>query len=433
MPYFSTLRIRNWATIAVVTFVVAAVILWFIRTDRLPRKIRIATGAEQGMYTTIGKAMSPGVAKRTKRSVNVVLTEGSRQNLGKLKAKEVELAIIQGGSVPMDDLTVIAPLVPEFIFVICRKSSKMQSFTDLKGKKVALGTTGSGSRSSALDVLRHFNIPHNALLHNKKPFQVLLKDSSYEAAIATAGIQHTDIRKLLADPRFELMPIDSAAAVDVLEPHLRAVQIPAGMFRREPAYPSKPMTTLATTAYLVARKDVQDALVRSAVEAIYTDGLRNQLPTLIKQQEVNDWVPTRLHPAANRYFNPSDDIGQVANVMESLAATKELLFALGAGIYLLWLRWRRLKEQETAELISVQKERLDDYLEETLEIERAQLATNDVAELTKYLEQVTDLKLKTLHEFTEEQLRGDQAFSIFIDQCAALINKIQLKIIANSK
>jgi hypothetical protein len=120
----------------------------------------------------------------------------------------------------------------------------------------------------------------------------------------------------------------------------------------------------------------------------------------------------------------------MANVMESLAATKELLFAFGAGAYLLWIRWRRLKEKESQERTSRQKERLDRLLQETLWVEKAQMETDDLKKLAAHLDQVTRIKLKALHEFTEEELRGDQSFSIFLDQCAGLIAKIQLKMLS---
>ena len=118
--------------------------------------------------------------------------------------------------------------------------------------------------------------------------------------------------------------------------------------------------------------------------------------------------------------------------MESLAATKELVFALGAGIYLLWHRWRRLKEREIQEAIKRQKEYLDSFLDKTLQIEAAQMKTSDVQQLRRYLDQVISIKLEALREFEEEELRGDQAFSIFLTQCANLISTIQMRIIARS-
>ncbi|MEC9001835.1 MAG: hypothetical protein VX644_00560, partial [Planctomycetota bacterium] len=53
-----------------------------------------------------------------------------------------------------------------------------------------------------------------------------------------------------------------------------------------------------------------------------------------------------------------------------------------------------------------------------------------VQELQDFLDEVTAIKLQALRELTEEGLRGDQSFSIFLDQCAGLRNKIQLKILS---
>ena len=53
----------------------------------------------------------------------------------------------------------------------------------------------------------------------------------------------------------------------------------------------------------------------------------------------------------------------------------------------------------------------------------------DVDELQEDLDKVTAIKLEALPELTEAEMRCDLAFSIFLDQCASLINKIQLKIL----
>jgi hypothetical protein len=53
----------------------------------------------------------------------------------------------------------------------------------------------------------------------------------------------------------------------------------------------------------------------------------------------------------------------------------------------------------------------------------------DVDELQEDLDKVTAIKLEALQELTEAEMRCDLAFSIFLDQCASLINKTQLKIL----
>ena len=119
--------------------------------------------------------------------------------------------------------------------------------------------------------------------------------------------------------------------------------------------------------------------------------------------------------------------------MESLVAIKELFIALVAGIWLIWDRWERLKQKERETFLQAQKDHLDEYLKQTLVIEEAQLNTQDPEELYQYLDQITQIKLAALKELTDEELRGDQSFTIFITQCANLINKIHFKIMIQGR
>ena len=98
-------------------------------------------------------------------------------------------------------------------------------------------------------------------------------------------------------------------------------------------------------------------------------------------------------------------------------------------MYLLWIRWRSLKKRERQEHLQAQKDHLDEFLKETLKIELAQMETSDPKRLRELFEQVTQIKLQALQELTEEELRGDRTFSIFLIQCSNLSNNIQLKIL----
>ena len=74
------------------------------------------------------------------------------------------------------------------------------------------------------------------------------------------------------------------------------------------------------------------------------------------------------------------------------------------------------------------KDHLDSYLRRTIEIERAQLDTRDPEVLRQHLRALTEVKLEALDELTEEDLRADHSFQIFLMQCANLSRKIQGRI-----
>ncbi len=431
MSRITTKRIRNWVTLLMSAVLVGSMGGWLLQRETIPRTVRIATGERDGLYFKVGRTIRGSLEERTGRSFLVVETRGSDENFRRLVQGEVDLAIVQGGAVPIEDVAVITPLFREFVFVIARKGTGITSVWQLAGKRVLLGQKGSGSRDSALKVLRHYGLSTGDLQGaNDIPLNSLSDDDTIDAAIFTAGIEHPLLRELLATNRFEILSIQSASAIELMHPFVRNVEVPRGLFAEHPAVPPTRIPTVATIAYLICRSDAPPGLVQAALASIHEESLRLKVPTMITRQEATQYISTRLHPTAKRYFNPADHIGMMANVMESLAATKELMFALGAGIYLLWIRWRRLKEKEMQTMIDQQKEHLDGFLAQTLRIERAQMDCEDVDELSGFLAQVTQIKLQALQELTEEELRGNQAFSIFLEQCASLIGRIQLKIIS---
>lgn len=431
MSQITTGRVRKWFTLGVTLVLITSLIAWFLQRETVPREVRIATGVKQGLYHKVGSTLRDSLGQRIRSTIAVLETDGSEENFQLLINGKVDLAIVQGGSVPIEEASVITPLFREFVFVIVRKGTNIQSVWELAGRKVCLGRKGSGNRDAAISVLHHFGIDESDLDGaNDLPFASLADDESMEAAIVTAGIEHPSLRQLMSTNQFDILPIRSAMAMQLIHPFVRNVEIPRGLFAEHPAVPADPIPTIATTAYLVCRNDASSDLVQATLETIHEESLRLKVPTLIARADAPQWTATRMHPTAQRYFNPEDNIGAMVSVMESLVAMKELLFAIGAGIYLVVMRWRRLKEQELQSLIHRQKVHLDHFLMETLQIEKKQSLTNDRDRLQGYLDDVTSIKLQALQELTEEELRGNQEFSIFLDQCSHLISRIQLKMLS---
>ncbi len=433
MPLIETKTLGKWLTWSMLAVLVASIVVWLLQRDPVPRQVRIATGKQGGLYYAVGGDMQAAIRKRLGRVPDIIATEGSVANVKLLMAGDAELAIVQGGAVDMGDLTVVSPLYPELVLIIVRKDQEIESISDLLGHNVALGGEGSGMRASATSLLKRFDISPDEFGMNDQYFKSLLDTPGLHGAIATTGIENEDVNDVLRTNDFRLLPINDATAIEMRDPYFRRLDIPAGLFSERPSVPSLPTPTLATTAYLVSRPDAHSELIDAALAAIHEENLRVRIPTLIQRHEAPDWFSSRLHSQAHEYFYPADHIGLMANVMETLAAGKELLFALGAGLYLVWHRLNRLRKKEQEEQLSRQKEHLDRLLEETLRIESAQMTTSDVDKLQTYLDDVTRIKLKALHEFTEEELRADRSFSVFLTQCANLISKIQLKIVSQGR
>ena len=129
-------------------------------------------------------------------------TNGSEENFRLLSTGQTDLAIVQGGAVPIEQVSVITPLFREFVFVIVRKQANIQSVWELAGKRVCLGQSGSGNRVAALKVLAHFGIDQAELKgQNDLSFAALANDKSIDAAIVTAGVEHPSLRALSVEQR----------------------------------------------------------------------------------------------------------------------------------------------------------------------------------------------------------------------------------------
>jgi uncharacterized protein len=423
---------RQWLVAAAALLLVVSLAWWFFTRDTLPREIRIAAGPRGGLYHTVADALKPRIEARTRRRVSVVTTVGTMQNRELVLGNRAELCLMQAGAVSMKGLAPLAPLYPDVCHVIVRKDQGIDSIDDLVGRQVAIGPEGSGTRELSKRILDHYGIDYGTD-PDRDPasfahFDRLLDDESLDAAVTATGLHSPRLNEVLSTGRFELLPIEDAPALVVRHRYLVPYEIPRGVFCHRPAVPAQPIRTIATTAVLVANQQAGASLVHAALEALYDEDLSTAVPTLIPPSEARRWPLLRLHETARPYFEPEAGLDYLNKLLGTIGAGKELAFAFGAALFLLWERRRRAQEQEQEAEFRAAKDRLDYYLNETVRIERCQIGLWDREALRGCLTEVTQVKLAALEELTQESLRSDRMFLIFLTQCASLIHKIQLKI-----
>ena len=424
------LTIRRAVAFVMLAILLISLVTWYLTRETMPGRIRVATGSTGGLYHDFALRIKKLLEDRFEIVVEVVPTSGSSSNRQKLLAApgpdRVDLAIVQDGTVPMKDLFIVAPLYSELVHVIVRKGHEIDSIPDLEGKRVAVGREGSGMKESANDILAHYQLN---VSRQMVPFSDLLTDESIDAAIVASGVRSLDLKKVLIDKRFDLLPLEDAGALVLKHFYFREAEVPKGLYSEKPySTPSTALKTVSTTASLVVGLNANEQLIEAILGIIYESELRQDFSVLMDRETASQQSPLRLHPVSRRYFFPQDEIKELATLLESMSAAKELFFALAAGIYLLWDRLKRRKEKEDELRYTAQRENLDDYLERTLMIEKQQMELTDIASLESCLGRVTLIKLEALGKLTHQDLHSNQAFTIFLMQCANLISKIQRKI-----
>ena len=424
-PQASLIRKVSWGAGAVLVAVLGG---WWLAHEQVPRVVRLASAEPGGLYHHLAELLESRLEQRLGRRVTIETTAGSAVNRQRLLRDQAHLAIVQTGAVTLEGLVIVAPLYDDVVHLVVRRGSGIDSILGLEGRRVALGRKGSGHRATAEQVLDHYGVSVASLDGNDAYFSVLADDPTYDAAVVTTGLLNPDLEHLLRSQAFDLQPIEDGDAFAVRHPLFAPFALPRGLYAEAPPVPDRPTPTVATTAVLAARADVHDALVRGALESLYETDLRSRVPTLWSAAQAASWDRLPLHAVARRYFDPYGGLDLIASFTESLAAIKELLFAFGAGIWLLWSRRRHARAKVRDRALSAMKERLDSLLDRTAEIERAQMNETEPDVLRAMLDQVTEIKLEALDELTHEDLRGDRQFLIFLIQCGNLMDKIQAKL-----
>ena len=418
----------------VIAFVIAVVLTtcflaWYTSREVLPPEIRIAAGQPNGLYHTFAQHFANRLQERTGRPVRVIETVGSDANGALLQAGSADLALIQTVSLTRTGVVGIAPLFPEPLHFLARKGQGIRSLADLKGRRVALGLSGSSIRQNAITLLAHYDISPDALRDTEAHFGELATDTKMDAALVTTGRMNPILEKLLQQTDLELISVADPDGVAMRYPWFAPATIPQGLYPGSSPVPPAPVRTVAVTALLTVRADAPDLLVREALAALYETDLRASFPAVLTAKAARDFDGAVMHPGVANYHDPSAGFKRLSQTMELVSKSKEALFGVVAVALLIWGWARRRREQVLVVEDAAQKKKLDDFIGRTLVVELEQMDVSEPEPLRVFLRRVTHIKQEALKELTSETVRGDQRFAILLSQCAALSEKIQMRML----
>ena len=167
-------------------------------------------------------------------------------------------------------LVTLAALYYEPLWVFHRGDSDLVMLGQLEGKRIAIGPEGSGTRALVQTLLAASKMgSRDRLLPLGGSFAAeALLAGRIDAAAFVAGADAPYIQKLLRAKNVRLMNFSHAEALSRRFPYLAAVKLPRGVIDIAGDIPSREVTLVATTAYLVAREDFHPALVTVLLQAV---------------------------------------------------------------------------------------------------------------------------------------------------------------------
>lgn len=287
--------------------------------------ITIGTAGVTGVYYPSGSAACRLVNRqRADHGVrcSVEATLGSIANIELIRSGNLDFGFAQsdwqhhaflGTSVfketgPFADLRSVFALHSEVATIAVKASSDFQSFHDLRGARIDVGSKGSGSEAS-------WNTLVSSLGWSDADRQGFSNRSSSELADALCNDDIDAYFQLIGHPAalieetmeqcdIRLIGVDSkdVAAIVQEEPYYMAASIPAGLYEL-----SEPTGSFGVVATIVTSAAMPDDIVTALVAAIHENfddfsELHPALSVLSRSDMVGEGVTAPLHPGAMKYF-----------------------------------------------------------------------------------------------------------------------------------
>ena len=185
-----------------------------------PRHMTISTGGEAGAYYAYAKRYAALLAANGV-TLEVRTSDGSAQNLKRLKDGEADVAFVQGGITEKledddeSDLRSLGSVSYEPLWVFYRNKRRIDKLDHLDGQRIAVGEDGSGIRGLALQLLEANEIS----IHSKKLVPVAglnaaeaLQQGEIDASFIISAQEAPVVQVLLRSPGIRVMSFVQADA-----------------------------------------------------------------------------------------------------------------------------------------------------------------------------------------------------------------------------
>jgi hypothetical protein len=210
-------------------------------------------------------------------TVDILPSEGSLENLKRLADPKfnVDVGFVQGG---LSDLVTTSRLVSlgsifyEAVLVFYRAEAPLDRLSELKGRRVAIGPEGSGTRILALALLKANGIEPNGptellALGGQPAAQALFRHEIDAVFLTGDSASFVTVRTVLHGRGIRLFDFRQADAYVRRFHYLSKLELPPGTLDLGRNLPPRTLTLLAPTVELIARAELHPALSDLLIEA----------------------------------------------------------------------------------------------------------------------------------------------------------------------
>lgn len=273
---FQELSRRDVVLIALPLVVLLALAVWGVThiEPAPPKVVVMSTGPLDGAYHVFAQRYRTYLAEY---GVTLELrpSAGAVENVERLKTRKdgVTLALVQGGIANAENapgLVTLGSLFYEPSWIFYRSGRSIDLGSELRGKRIAIGPPGSGTRAVGLHVLRETGLAEPPTVLSELgglAAAKALEDGELDAVFYVAAPDAPGVQRLLAAPGVRLLSAKRAETFVRRMPFLNKLTLPEGAADLARNIPPADVTLLAATANLVAVEDIHPVIVDLLLEA----------------------------------------------------------------------------------------------------------------------------------------------------------------------
>lgn len=240
-------------------------------------RIRLAAGDPGGLYLAFAEVLAKQVrAHYPDLAVDVLPTEGTVENLARLRSGDADMGLALADVAERDRTggpagtapSAVARVYENYLQVIVRDSAALQRLSDLTGRRVSIGPSGSGGAmtSQVLFDAARLTTDVDIVRYRLSDGLAGLADDSLDAIVWSGGVPTPAIAELDTRTPLRMMDIGSFAV-----PMSRLTGYPY-VVRRVPSGDYVPAGTrsLGVPNLLLCRNGISSDLVAAVVEVLVT-------------------------------------------------------------------------------------------------------------------------------------------------------------------
>lgn len=274
METFGLTRAVALTSLIFLSAIILFAFFWFFHSAP-PTEITITSGGPGTSFETNAMKYREILARNGVR-LQVLPSEGSLQNLQRLEnpSFQVDIGFVQGGvsnGPPTMKLVSLGSVSYQPLLVFYRGTA-LSLFSELKGKRLAIGPVGSGTHALALTLLHLNGINPGADtalqdLEAEPAAEALLQGTVDAIFLMGDSASPQTMKRLLLTPNIRLFNLTQAAGYARRISYLNRLDLPQGSIDFGLNIPPEDVALVAPTVELLARHKLHPALIDLLIEA----------------------------------------------------------------------------------------------------------------------------------------------------------------------